>query len=164
MTDAGPSSFNPRTGGSHAVVPVVGCAGGVGATLLCQHLGSWALDNGRESPSHGAMQVVLVCRSTAEGLERAVAGVHRLLATGGDGRRVYLAVVQDGWGPTPVAARARLRALQPYLAGVVRVPHVAHWRYEDAPHTVPSRAYARAVHRLTDLLQAVPDFTKEVAS
>ncbi len=163
MTIASPSSLLLPPDGSRLDVPVVGCAGGVGATLLCQHLGPWAFDVGRHDPPYGAERMLLVTRGTAEGLEQAVARVGRMLQASRGGRSVHLAVVDDGWAPSPVAARARVRSLRPHLAAVVRVPYVARWRYEDAPHLVPSRAYARAVRRLADLLQSVPS-AKEVAS
>lgn len=131
-------------------------------TLLCQHLGPWALDVDRHDPAHRAERLLLVARGTADGLEQAVARVQQMLQGSRGWHSVHLAVVDDGWGPSPVAARARVRSLRPHLAAVVRVPYVARWRYEDPPHLVPSRAYAGAVRRLADLLQSVPS-SKEVA-
>ncbi len=163
MTTASLSSLRLPPEGSRLDVPVVGCAGGVGATVLCQHLGPWALDVGRNDPPYDAERTLLVARGTAEGLDQAVARVQQTLQGSHGWRSVHLAVVDDGWGPSPVAARARVRSLRPHLAAVVLVPYVARWRYEDAPHPVPSRAYARAVRRLADLLQSAPS-PKEMPS
>lgn len=130
-------------------VAVVGCHGGAGASSLCQHLGSWTHDAGTQAPAYDGNPYLLVTRGTAWGAVRATELVRQLRGSTGMSLQVHLAVVSDGCGPVPTAARARLRNLRPYLDSVVHLPYVARWRYEDGPDSVESsRSYARAVRRI----------------
>ncbi|RJK95918.1 hypothetical protein D5H78_09970 [Vallicoccus soli] len=131
---------------------VVRCVGGSGATTLTTALvrvGVLAVE--REVHHGAARDVVLVTRSTAAGLHRAVLRTQALLRE--PAVRVHLAVVADGVGPMPLAARARLRSLRPHMASVTTVPYVARWRYVDEDTNRPLPAdYERALHRIAAAL------------
>lgn len=128
--------------------PVVGVHGGAGTTTLCRWLGSTATDHGLQLPEWDGRPLVLVSSGTAAGLARSTALVASLV-TRPLAVRLLLAVVADSAAPEPAIVRARVRALSPALAGVVRVPYVEAWRYVDDPLGRPAPGtYLRALRQL----------------
>jgi hypothetical protein len=100
---------------------VVGVSGGVGTTTLATavrgHDRGRALDQGVD---------ILVCRSTGESLHAAAAMISWLVGAGQP--RPVLAITSDGPIPVRGPLRARLRMMEPQVAGLVVLPYVAHWR------------------------------------
>lgn len=150
------SSLTPVT----TVTPVIAAHGGAGATTLCRWLGYYAQDWGMSVPPQlEGGPLMVVAKGTAHGTARA-AELVRYLQTLPNCGRIVLAVVGDGLGPQPVAARARVRALTPHVSAVVSVPHVGRWRYEDDPLTLPApAAYLQALTELRAAIEPGPDAT-----
>lgn len=92
---------------------------------------------------------LIVAAATSDGTARAVKCLHQLERLGVGSDVVRLALVRDGRGPIPVAARSRVRLLSSIVAGVVVVPHVLRWRYESAEQRTRNRRYDRAVDVLS---------------
>ncbi len=131
---------------------VAGVSGGVGTTTLAA-----AIDGVDRGVFVGRPVDVLVCRGTAESLQRA--GRAAQLQTDATGRSPLLAVTTtDGHGMSR-AVSARLRLTSAYTSNVVTVPWVRRWQestthLQDArsvlgagPGELPRalRSYARAV-------------------
>jgi hypothetical protein len=105
---------------------VVGVSGGVGTTTLATavrgHDRGRALDQGVD---------ILVCRSTGESLHAAAAMINWLVGAGQP--RPVLAITSDGPIPVRGPLLARLRMMEPQVAGLVILPYVAHWRQLTDP-------------------------------
>lgn len=151
--EVGRASLMPVT----AVTPVIAAHGGAGATTLCRWLGYYAQDWGMSiPPEFDGGSLVVVAKGNAHGTARATELV-RYLVSLPDCGPIVLAVVGDGLGSQPLAARARLRALSPHVAAVVSIPYVGRWRYEDDPLSRPAPPpYMQA---LTQLRAAVEPST-----
>jgi hypothetical protein len=143
-------------------MPVVaGVAGGVGTTTIAAAL------RGDEGDLYvpGDQVDVLVCRSTTDSLGE----THKAVAS--TPYPPVLAVVGDipagcrGMKLLPNPVRARLRMVEPYVAGFVAIPFVPTWRERDEPvveayhvlaptSDVPRelRDFAEAAQRLAELL------------
>ena len=131
-------------------VSVAGVSGGVGTTTLAA-----AIDGIDRGVFVGRPVDVLVCRGTAESLQRAAQAAQ--LQTDGTGRRPLLAVTATEPGGLSRAVSARLQVTSAYAARVVTVPLVRHWR--------DSTAYlqdARAVLSVprTELPRALRDYAR----
>lgn len=99
---------------------VCGVAGGVGVTTIAAALR--ARDGG---VYHGGPADVVVCRSTSS----SVGAAHRVInAVPG---APVLVVVADGPLRTPAPVKARVRMVEPHLAGLVWMPYVEQWRHTD---------------------------------
>jgi len=99
---------------------VCGVAGGVGVTTIAAALR--AQDGG---VYHGGPADVVVCRSTSS----SVGAAHRVInAIPG---APVLVVVADGPLRTPAPVKARVRMVEPHLAGLVWMPYVEQWRHTD---------------------------------
>lgn len=140
-----------------------GVAGGVGVTVISHALRAADEDlHVPESPVD-----ILVCRTTTDSVGQA----HRALATAL--YRPVLAVVADvpegaRLKILPSAVRARLRMIEPHVAGMVAVPFVPRWREVDDPcqeaayvlapgSDVPRdlRDFAAAMRQLSEQVQPV---------
>lgn len=136
---------------------IVGVSGGVGTTTLATavrgHDRGRALDQGVD---------ILVCRSTGESLHAAASMIAWLVGVGQP--RPVLAVTSDGSIPLRGPLRARMRMMEPQVAGLVVLPYVSHWREltdplgqvarlsecpaEQLPKTL--RGYGEAIGRLAE--------------
>jgi hypothetical protein len=111
---------------------VGGAGGGTGTTTLATALRGH--DRGRDL---SAGVEVLACRYTAGSLYAAAELVAALLAAGLP--RPVLAVTAESPGAVPGALRARLRSMEPGVAGLVVLPYVPHWRELPDPLVQASR-------------------------
>lgn len=102
-------------------VSVAGVSGGVGTTTLAS-----AIDGIDRGVFVGRPVDVLVCRGTAESLQRA--GQAAQLQAESGGRRPVLAVTTTEPGGLSRAVTARLRLTSAYVERVVTVPRVREWR------------------------------------
>jgi hypothetical protein len=100
---------------------LAGVAGGVGTTTLATALRGY--DRGRADEMGTD---ILVCRSTGESLHAAATAVTWMVNAGTP--RPVLAVVADQPVPVRGPLRARLRMIEPQVAGLILVPYVGHWR------------------------------------
>jgi hypothetical protein len=141
---------------------VAGVSGGVGTSVVAAATGG--IDQG---VFVGRPVDVLVCRGSVESAIRA-ARAARLL--GANHAWAVLAVTAiDPSGPSRVL-RARLRLIEPHIAGVVVLPWVPQWRdavtpleavreaRNRAPDELPRpvRAYVRAVAAIHTALRSAP--------
>lgn len=134
-------------------VSVAGVSGGVGTTTLAT-----AIDGIDRGVFVGRPVDVLVCRGTAESLQRA--GQAAQLQTDSTGRRPLLAVTATDPSGLSRGVAARLRLTSAYTSRVVTVPLVRRWRdstthLRDARSTLAGqpaelpralRGFARAIH------------------
>ena len=123
---------------------IAGVAGGAGTSTVAAALHGYdqgrAVDEGFE---------VLTCRCTGDSLHAAATVVSWLAANSRP--RPVLAVTCDGPVPARGPLRARLRMIEPQVAGLVVLPFVAHWRELTDPRR-EAAALAEAVLR-SGLLQ-----------
>lgn len=132
-------------GGHRLELVVLGAHGGSGATTLARFLGGDAEDVGQVLPTSVDPGVVVVAAlGTAYGARLAI---ERAAEVAVRTEGVVVAVTADGPWPTPVAVRARLRALEANVLAVVPVPYVARWRFVDSPDAPPAR-YLEAVRTI----------------
>jgi hypothetical protein len=100
---------------------IAGVAGGAGTSTVAAALRGYdqgrAVDEGFE---------VLTCRCTGDSLHAAATVISWLAANSRP--RPVLAVTCDGPVPARGPLRARLRMIEPRVAGLVVLPFVAHWR------------------------------------
>ena len=135
-----------------------GCHGGLGTSLLARAVAASVRDDGlMPDPAQPWPPVLLTCAPTAHG---ALVAVRTVTAIHAQGRPVVLAVMEDGHGPLPIAARTRFRTLESQLEGVVLIPWIARWRYEppDPFAAVPTplpRRYRRAAARVASVLTSL---------
>lgn len=142
-------------------ISVAGVSGGVGTTTLAT-----AIDGIDRGVFVGRPVDVLVCRGTAESLQRA--GQAAQLQSDSTGRRPLLAVTATESGGLSRGVSARLRLTSGYTSQVVTVPMVRRWRdstthLQDARSTLTGRpaelpralrGYARAIHDIRGYLDA----------
>ncbi len=141
-------------------VPVVSAHGGSGATTVAGFLAA-------SGPSLGALDVydagiavpaavngaaiVITARGTAAGLvaaQRATSAVQ-----GHHGVPIVVVVSDDGPWTLPPIVRARMRALSGRVAGIIRLPYVPAWRFEDTADN-PPRRYLAQLARARGILEA----------
>lgn len=127
---------------------VWGAHGGAGTTTLATWLQpAWDMRAMRpESPYPAAVKLshsrplVVVCRNTVWGAQRAAEAVTTVTSQGG--KVAVLAVVSDGWAE-PATATHQFRLLEPRVRAVVRVPFVPALRHAAGPPSPRIPRWAR---------------------
>lgn len=134
-----PVATSSRVLEGHAdpAVWLVGAHGGAGVSTLA-HVLAPAGDAGQVWPyAERSLCCVVVCRSTAMGLEDA----HDVLiqargGLAGDVHVLGLAVVADAPGRTPKALEQKIAVISQITSHVWRVPYIEHWR-DQMRNTLP---------------------------
>lgn len=120
---------------------VAGIAGGVGTTTVATALRGY--DRGRAA-DEGVE--VLVCRSTGMSLHAAASAITWLVANGR--QRPVLVVNADLPGPLRGPLRARIRMIEPQVAGLIVLPFVVHWREQADPLNEAARLSECSIDQL----------------
>ncbi|WP_028938092.1 hypothetical protein [Pseudonocardia spinosispora] len=120
---------------------VAGIAGGVGTTTVATALRGY--DRGRAA-DEGVE--VLVCRSTGMSLHAAASAVTWLVENGR--QRPVLVVNADLPGPLRGPLRARIRMVEPQVAGLIVLPYVVHWREQADPLAEAARLSECSIDQL----------------
>jgi hypothetical protein len=135
---------------------VVGVSGGVGTTTLATavrgHDRGRTLDQGVD---------ILVCRSTGESLHAAASMINWLVSVGQP--RPVLAVTSDGPIPLRGPLRARMRMMEPQVAGLVVLPYVSHWRELTDPLSQVARLSECPAEQLPKTLRGYGEAIGELA-